>query len=297
MKHTVMKQYRDFMAVLRYCDRPLALYYSNEKPTEYTGPTGGFWVELERPKDVLKLVSRAPVIRREQKEKFRCMFSFLSGVRKQGTSAVFDYENYGCPGCRFYLGFIDKLPLFNHYLIANGFPALYHGERFAPTPESSRRHMELITGVPAGGKYAIFTPFESIPSDCEPELIIFMANAEVISALAALVRFVTDEAEAVRSPFSSGCGSLITWALKYARRGEEKAVLGIFDPAARVYLHPGEMTLSVPYGLFKKMLSVYKKSFLYTDRIRGGLIKKALPGWPEARKRAGMLEERQRRQF
>jgi hypothetical protein len=77
--------------------------------------------------------------------------------------------------------------------------------------------------------------------------------------------------------------------LKFLREGSEKAVLGIFDPDARPYLSLGELTLSIPFSLFKKMLFSYKKSFMYTDKIKSGLIKKAIPGWPEVRKRAEQI--------
>jgi hypothetical protein len=34
------------------------------------------------------------------------------------------------------------------------------------------------------------------------------------------------------------------------------------------------------------MLAGFKKSFLYADRVRSGLIKETVPGWPDVRKRA-----------
>jgi hypothetical protein len=285
-----MKKYKGFMGVLQYCDRPLAAYYSDKKPAKYIGPQGGFFIALKKPGEVLKLAGQAVRLLREKKEQFRCMFSFLAGTRKNNIPAVFDYENFGCPGCRYYLGFIDELPFFNHYFIAGGFPGLYRGERFAPTPRSSQKHAELLKGIQAGGRYLIVEPLEKMSFPVEPELVIFFANAELISALAALVRFVTDEADAVRSPFASGCASIFSWPLKYGRRGEEKAVLGVFDPAARPYLPLGDMTLSMPYTLFEKMLVRYKKSFIYADKITSGLIKQALPGWPDVRKRAGRIK-------
>jgi len=277
------------MEVLRHCDPPLAAYYSDIKPEQCVGPQGGFMVELKKPADILTMATQAKRLLQAKKERFRCMFSFLARTRKEQLPAVFDYENYGCPGCRFYLGFADELPLFNHYFIANGFPGLYRGERFAPSPRSSQRHAGMLRGIKAGGRYMIFAPLDNLPSAVDPELVIFMADAELISALSALVRFVTDEAATVVSPFASGCASIVSWPLMYARRGVEKAVLGVFDPAARPYLPLGYMTLSMPFPLFAKILEGYKKSFIYADKLRGGLIRRALPGWPEVRKRAGRM--------
>jgi hypothetical protein len=289
VKKDLVKKYRGFMETLQHCDPPLAAYYSNVKPEEFVGPRGGFMIELKKPADILTLAAQAKRLLQVKKERFRCMFSFLARTRKERLPAVFDYENFGCPGCRFYLGFADELPLFNHYFIANGFPGLYRGERFAPSPRSSQRHAGMLKGIRAGGGNMIFEPLDNLPSALEPELVIFLADAEMICALAALVRFVTDEADAVVSPFGSGCASIVSWPLMYARRKAEKAVLGVFDPAARPYLPLGYMTLSMSYALFVKMLERYKKSFIYADKLKGGIIRQALPGWPEVRKRAGRM--------
>jgi uncharacterized protein (DUF169 family) len=286
MKAEIRKKYGGFMTTLHCCEQPLAAYYSDRKPDVYTGPAGGFFPDIQGPGDLLSIAGSVKNLMDEKKKKFRCMFQFLAQTRKKHIPAVFDYDNFGCPGCRYYLGFVKKLPLFNHYFISTGFPVLYKGERFAPTPASSKRHADLLKGIRQKGKYLIFEPLEHMSSDSEPDVVIFFCNAEVLSGLVGLVRFATDEADAVQSPFTSGCASIFSWPVKYSQEGLEKAVLGVFDPAARPYMPLGEMTLSIPFALFKKMLGCYKKSFIYADNIKGGLIKEAIAGWPDVRERA-----------
>jgi hypothetical protein len=59
----------------------------------------------------------------------------------------------------------------------------------------------------------------------------------------------------VRAPFGAGCTNIITWPLTYQRRGEECAVLGGFDPSARKFMKPDELSFAVPLALYRKMLA------------------------------------------
>jgi hypothetical protein len=194
--------YREFIAALGPCEPPVTVYYSDEKPPVCTGPKGGFFIDIRGPKDLLLLPCMAKKLMQQKKEKFRCMFYYLGQTKKKKIPSVFDEENSGCPGCRFYLGFIKDLPLFNHYFISKGFPVLYKGERLAPSPASSKKHADLLKGVQPKARYVIFESFGQIVPLIQPELVIFFCNAEIFCGLAALVRYVTDEADAV--PSSSG---------------------------------------------------------------------------------------------
>ena len=80
--------------------------------------------------------------------------------------------------------------------------------------------------------------------------MIFFARAETISGLNQLATFVTNDFEAVQSPFGAGCSNLVAWPLKYLERGQLKAVLGGWDPSDRKFLKPDEITFAVPYEMF-----------------------------------------------
>jgi hypothetical protein len=72
------------------------------------------------------------------------------------------------------------------------------------------------------------------------------------------------ESYVVASPWSSACTNLITWPLKYLDRGENRAVLGGWDPSARKFFKTDELTFSVPYTMFIHILERFKRSFLTT---------------------------------
>ncbi len=286
MKPSVVRLYREFMEALGSLSGPLVAYYSDKKPDPCVGPKGGFFLDVRKPGDILPFIRRAGKIDEEKKRDFRCMFQFLGITRAKGTAAVFDADNFGCPGLRYYLGFIDRLPSFNHFFTSTGFPGVFNGERFFPSPSSSKRRSLEIGRIEPKGAFVVFEPMEHVSADTEPELVVFFENPETISGLAGLVSFAADDADSVYAPFASGCGSVFSWPMKLKREGAKKAVLGVFDPAARPWMKPGEMTLSIPYPLFVRMLASFKKSFMYTDRIRSGIIRDAIPGWPAVRKRA-----------
>ncbi|MBN1983881.1 MAG: DUF169 domain-containing protein [Chitinivibrionales bacterium] len=288
---TIRSQYQHFMQTLQWCDSPLAAYYTDTKPLKSIGPAGGFYLGIEKPSDALSMIGKAASIQKYKREKFRCMFQFLMKTRVTGIPSVFDKENFGCPGCRFYLGFIPRLPAFNNYFTSTGFPGFYRGERYASCPQSSQRHARMLEGIVPTGRYLVFEKFETLPDSVEPDVVIFFANPEIICALVGLVRFVTDEPEGVVSPFGSGCASIFTWPIKYRMDGKQKAVLGPFDNSSRPYLPLAEMSLGIPYRLFCEMLGSYRKSFLCADTMKPGLIKTAIPGWPAVRKRAKRISD------
>jgi len=68
----------------------------------------------------------------------------------------------------------------------------------------------------------------------------------------------------VVSPWSAGCGSLAVWPLHYLARGENKAVIGGWDPSARKYFKTDELTFTLPYDMFEQMVKRFEESFLTT---------------------------------
>jgi hypothetical protein len=247
--------------------------------------------------DKVKAVLRYRRIVREKNEKFHCMFEFIMKTRKTGAPSVFSFEHFGCPGFRFYSGFSPKLPEFNHYFVATGIPGLVDGERFMPSPASSKRSAGRLEGREPAGRNLVFERidrsaiFDGPACATNVEAVIFFANAEIISGLVGLVRFAADDDDAVRTIYSSGCASIFSWPVQLRRQGEERAVLGVFDPAARPWLKKGEMTIAMPYQLFRKILAAYKDSFIYKPLKkppkRGADL---ILGWKDVLRRAGEID-------
>jgi len=279
------------MQCLQPCEPPLAARYADEAPHPHVGPSGGFDMSISHIGDAVRMIMNMKNALRIKNESFRCMFRYLRKTRRTGIPSVFSRENFGCPGMRFYGGFIPSLPSFNHHFTTTGIPGIYPGERLMPSVASAKRSSQKLEGRKARARYLIFEPFTAVNDTTTVESVIFFANTEVIAALCGLVRFAADDDEAVRSIYGSGCASIFAWPAQLHQDGITAAVLGIFDPAARPWLRPGEMTLAMSYPLFRKITGTFRDTFIYKP-VKFG--KKRLPelmfGWKTGKRRAEQLD-------
>ena len=79
-----------------------------------------------------------------------------------------------------------------------------------------------------------------------------------------LAMFVTNDPEVVTSPWGAACTNLITWPFRYLAKGENRAVLGGWDPSARKFFKTDELSFTVPYEMFGQMVKRFGESFLTT---------------------------------
>jgi uncharacterized protein (DUF169 family) len=122
--------------------------------------------------------------------------------------------------------------------------------------------------------------------DEKPEVVIFFARPEVVSGLNQLASFVTNDFEAVISPFGAGCSNIVSWPLHYLSRGKLKAVLGGWDPSARKFYKTDEITFAVPYEMYERMVSRWPESFLTTVTWETVLkkVNRSKKAWGEPKK-------------
>jgi len=139
------------------------------------------------------------------------------------------------------------------------------GERYIRTPEMVKEMMQNIRCIPAEGKYIVFKRFDQLTPEDEPVAAIFFAKPDVLSGLFTLANFDQPGGNGVIAPFGSGCGTTINQAWFENQKENPKAILGMFDPSARVYLPKGTFSFSVPMKKFEKMIGYMDESFLITD--------------------------------
>lgn len=246
---------RGLLEILGLQEEPLGVYYTEIEPEggfspqPYTLPT----VEME---------ARGEVDWNETFANFSCIIGHIWRARKKGAPAYFDQTRFGCLGAAFFLGFLKpQLETIVHY-VSTGIPNILEGECYLESPEVTRRFYETIDPRPAPARFCVFKPISLFAPDEEPEVVIFFARAESISGLNQLATFVTNDFEAVQSPFGAGCANILTWPLKYLERGRLKAVLGGWDPSDRKFLKPDEITFALPYEMFRRMAARWQESFL-----------------------------------
>jgi uncharacterized protein (DUF169 family) len=193
---------------------------------------------------------------------FSCAMGHIWRARKKKTAAFFSAEQYGCPGAGFWLGFIKpQTEAIIHY-VSTGIPDRMEGEWYCDSADELRRIFEFVDPRPTPKRFCVVKPLSLFESHEEPELVVFFARPESLCGLHQLVAFVTNDPESVVSPWSAGCGGLAAWPLHYLARGQNKAVVGGWDPSARKFYKTDELTFTVPFQMFSEMLDRHGESFL-----------------------------------
>ncbi|MGA8181606.1 MAG: DUF169 domain-containing protein [Desulfobacterales bacterium] len=257
MDENILKLFPDFLGVLGLDEEPMGLFYTDKRPIE------GF---SAKPND---LPTREKEIKNEidwQKVfgQFSCVMGHIWRARKKKTAAYFSEEQFGCPGGSFFLGFHKpQTETLIHY-VSTGIPNQTRGERYCDSPDALRRIFEFIDPRPAPRKFCVVKPISQFSDDEVPELIAFFTRPESLCGLHQLAAFVTNDPEVVASPWGAGCGSIAAWPLHYLEKGQHKAVLGGWDPSARKFYKTDELSFTVPFQMFKEMLTRYNESFLTT---------------------------------
>ncbi len=230
-------KYEKFYDRLGLKEHPLGVFYSNDTPGAGLSP----------------------------KEKGHvCMFALLKQARQKGETAYFDADHVGCFGGGYYMGF-QPTPRPNiEYFLSCGIPGEMEGERYIKRPETARQYFASVQPRKAPAKYCIFKPLDKLTAAEDPEGVIFFASPDLLSGLFTLTNYATERMDAVRIPFSSGCGAILTHPLKEGEKENPQAILGLFDVSARPFVEPDLLTLAMPTKLFLALLDNQDESFLIT---------------------------------
>ena len=247
-----------FLSALGLDEEPMGMYYTDKEPERGVTPVQKILPTAEQ--EAKGEVNFGAVF-----ANFSCVIGKIWLARKKKTAAYFDREHYGCLGGAFYLGFLKPQLETVARFISTGIPGRFEGERYFESPEVSRSFFATIDPRPAPARFCVFKPLSQFSEGEVPEIVTFFARAEIIAGLNQLAVFVTNDFEAVSSPFGAGCTNVVSWPLRYLSQGKLKAVMGGWDPSERKFLKPDEITFSIPYAMFGRMVARWPESFLSTD--------------------------------
>lgn len=249
------EELRQFLEALGYDEEPMGMYYTDRKPEGGYAPK-----EMGLPTAADEAAGAADLGR--VWGGWSCVLGHLWVARKKGAAAWFDRSRYGCLGGAYFLGYNKpQLEAIVHY-VSTGIPGAMEGEHYLDSPEAARRYYAELDAPPAPAPYAVFQPLSRFSPDGPPLLVHYFARPEVISGLHQLTMNATGDMEAVASPWGAGCANLVTWPLVYQSRGQDRAVLGGWDPSCRKFLKTDEITFTVSWKMHQAMLSCWRESFL-----------------------------------
>jgi uncharacterized protein (DUF169 family) len=257
MNPLIVKDLPKFLEVLRLDEEPMGIFYTDEQPAEGFSP---------KPMDM-------PTKEKETKNEidwqsvfgqFSCAMGHIWRARKKKTTAYFSATQFGCPGGAFWLGFNKpQTETIIHY-VSTGIPNWTEGEFYCDSPDELRRIFEYVDPRPAPNTFCVVKPLSKFSEAEDPELITFFTRPESLSGLHQLAAYVTNDPEVVVSPWGAGCGSAVIWPLHYLSKGENRAVIGGWDPSARKFFKTDELSFTVPLAMFGDMLNRFEESFLKT---------------------------------
>ena len=201
---------------------------------------------------------------RAEKSKGRsCLICELIKVRN-GKAVVYHADAITCGGARRYLGYTDKMrPGFDYFLSCGNDET--EGERYIRTPEMVREMMKHQRNLHMGGKNLVFKRWDILGESDEPEIVIFFARPDVLSGLFTLSNFDQVEPNGTITPFGAGCGTIIHYPYLESKSERPRAVIGMFDPSARLCVPEDVLTFAVPMKKFVKMIGYMEESFLITE--------------------------------
>ena len=248
-----------FLEHLGLAEEPFGVYYDNTIPDKAFGPKPGIPISRE-------LEDEGKLDMKEVFRHFSCVMGNIWLARKKRGAAYISTEEYGCPGGVFYCSMMKPNLRFIEHYVTTGFSGTpVHGERYLPSPDAMRAFLDKVDPRNAPAKYCIFKPLSLFTDSEEPEFVIFFARPEVLTGLFIQTTFTTGAVDCVASPFGAGCTNIIAWPLFYKQQGIEKAIIGGFDPSARKFMKTDELTFTVSWSLYEKMLKALPESIFNVD--------------------------------
>jgi uncharacterized protein (DUF169 family) len=245
---------------------PVAVLWSDEKPADAVQFVPGRW---------------------------GCVMGSFGVTADRGRPAVFDQETYGCWGGGVGLGFgncYEKFPggvaCFCRFLSTGNetsaqgravaeqcagwmrgplLEAFMHGERYRNGPATVEQWLKTLPMMHVPAKYVVFKRLDQVGADERPMVIVFLANADQMSALVVMANYTQGSGENAIIPHAAGCQTIGILAYREADSDNPRAVVGLNDLSARkVFRRLGKdlVTVAVPFKLFQVMETNVPGSFL-----------------------------------
>ncbi|MDX9755503.1 MAG: DUF169 domain-containing protein [bacterium] len=229
-----------------------------------------------------------------KEEKWGCVMTLFANAAK-GKTGAFDAKTFGCWGGGVGLGFgnvYQQFPggteCFARFLstgnkewekgraIAQAMEGkagshfieeFLEGERYVQSPELVKQWLEEIPITHIDSPYVLFKPLIEVEPEVEtPQTVVFLANADQLSALVILANYGREGMDNVMIPWAAGCQTIGILPFREGRSDKPRAVVGMTDISARQYVrtHLGAdlLTFAAPWALFLEMEANVEGSFL-----------------------------------
>lgn len=190
-----------------------------------------------------------------------CSVALLVAASK-GKTASFTEKTTVCLGAKNGLGFQDYPHGWIEYFLSTGGEDIgREGEFYKKTPELARDFIENIKRHD-GKPYVVCKPLCDILPDERPLAVIFLVNADQLSALATLANYDKRTQDNVKLLFGAGCAQAVLYPVTEEQEGGTNCFIGLTDPSARKCVPKDVLSFGIPYSRFLEMEREAEGSFL-----------------------------------
>ncbi|MCK9579814.1 MAG: DUF169 domain-containing protein [Methanoregula sp.] len=229
-----------------------------------------------------------------------CVMGLFAKVAKEGKTAVFSRDTTTCVGGAMGLGF--GRPLDRHAarteegfcsFLSNGIGGamdreayesiidqstdarhkklLTEGERFLKSPAIVQKFLANLPVYDAEDRYIVMKPVHEVEDGEDVRSIVFVANADQVSALSILANYATGNIRdgIIVAAGAAGCQAMGVCTYAEGETDHPRAVVGLTDLSARKAVRPtmgkDVLTFSIPPALYREMEANVPGSFLELD--------------------------------
>lgn len=183
-----------------------------------------------------------------------CFFKAFDRVR-QGEPVSLNADKIGCGGGKFHTGFSpmpERVPRFVSFT-----------ERYKETPEQVLDFIRKDDIQITDKLYLNFSRIDKVESLDTMEGLLFFATPDMLSGLATWAFFDNNADDAVSAIFSSGCGSVVTFAVRENRIHGHRCFIGLLDPSVRPHISENELSFVIPRCRFEQMQHTMRRCCLF----------------------------------